>query len=119
MILHLGGEDREIRFNNITRFSLLKLLGADLNADIADVESKLSAYAIDNLAIFISYVTYAGLQTTAQMKLQKFDVTLEQVIEWVAEVPMETLAEIMNAYNEAFLKIPEALNKPGTGAKKK
>jgi hypothetical protein len=119
MILHLGGEDREIRFNNITRFSLLKLFGADLNSDIDEVESKLSQYATDNFAIFIGYVAYAGLQTSAQMKLQKFDVTLEQVIEWVAEAPMEVMAQIMTGYNDAFLKIPAELNKGGNGTKKK
>lgn len=90
----LGGVVRTLRFGNYALMTYNKLT----QTDAGTVKEFSEEYGNIDL---VCDITFSGLKASYKIKKQPFDITYEQVMEWVDEMQVTQIQEIINAFSES------------------
>lgn len=118
----INGSTYGVKFNNITR----EILGKLLNSDPVHYGEAAKKVLEESPSLFWAKILYAGILTCFRIKEQTCDLTQADVNEWVGDQSYESLEEIVTTYNAAFNDTPKEIEikenkkkKESRGAKSK
>ena len=92
--VQLGGQVRTLRFGNYALMTYNKLT----QTEAGTVKEFSDEYGNMDL---VCDITFSGLKAFYKIKKQTFDITYEQVMEWVDEMQVSQIQEIINAFSES------------------
>jgi hypothetical protein len=107
--IEIGGEKRGLKFDIGTLKTIQDLYEIDPFTLRAETNT------LRELLPYATKIVHAGLKRNAVIKKQATDFTPEQLDEWVSELDIPTLTDIVTAYNEIYTrKIPSANGEVGS-----
>lgn len=93
--IKLGNEMRTLRFGNYALMTYNALTATDAG-EVKEINSEYTN--ID----FVCDITYCALKANYKVKRQPFDITIEQVYEWIDEASFDDIATIITYYTESI-----------------
>ncbi|PUZ21807.1 hypothetical protein DCC81_24785 [Chitinophaga parva] len=95
--IELGGQLRQLRFNNYARAELGNVFGLDP----LEAGQKAAEMFASNYMLAIAYVVFAGLTGAVYATFGTRDFTREQVAEWVGEANVSDLVTAFNMWRQS------------------
>jgi hypothetical protein len=106
--IELGSVKRGLKFD----IGTLKCLQDLYSVDPFNFQTE--STSMSDLLPYATKIVHAGLVRNSNIKKEAVDITIDQIDEWVSELDLPTLTDIVTAYNEVFTrKVPSANGEVG------
>jgi hypothetical protein len=96
--LELGGKKRGVKIGNYALMEYSKITGTGV-----------LEFDNENPIKLCTDLIYCGLKNNAYIKKELLDFTMDDVLEWVDDMPIEQINDVINLFHES-IKISEGVN---------